>query len=139
MVDSSKEPLTRNNVSEGNKIMIPVYILAAWFFGIMLIIDPQNRSVKSPIFEFPRAFLPIHYWGTFFIILAILLTVTFFMHDRKHFVFILFAFGTFLLFWSAMLSISTLHSHDALFTIPGWPLVAAISTFASGRSLLRRN
>ena len=129
--------LTSDTVSHGSRIMIPTYILGAWFFGLMFIIDPQERALHSPIFEFQRDIFPMFVWGSLFLAAGIAMTITFFMHNRKWFVYFLFTFGCVILFWTAMLFISTLHNPHALLTLPAWTLMNAISTLATGRSLMR--
>lgn len=124
------------HVSGPSRIMLPGYILHALWFGLVVyIIDPQDRTDRSPGLEFARLLAPMWVWGLMFCALAVIVAVAWRSQRELLLRWALLAYGAVMTWWAFVYAAAVYLNPNASVGGPSWPLFVAAACAASERSI----
>jgi hypothetical protein len=126
--------LTRDNVTEASRIMLPTYVVFFGWLGLSYMFGPAAPLAASPALAFAAAVMPIEAWGGMFATCSALMAVALVVHKRILFRFALRVCAFSMLVWAAIILSATI-AGDATLAASFWPAFVATACLASDRSL----
>jgi hypothetical protein len=129
-------PLAHLYVSGPSRIMMPVYVAHATFFGMLYVIDPMGRLERTPGLTAARALLPMWAWGLMFLALAAVMLTARMSGRGALMVWGLYAYAATLIIWAGVYAAAPFITPDASIAGPAWALTVSAACFATARSVL---
>lgn len=118
--------------------MIPAYIAHAVWFGVVYLVDPQNRAQRAPALSLAHGLgLPMRSWGVMYLLIGALMLFALIRHSRQLYVWMLYCYAVVMIWWAVIYAGSLLISRDASIAGIAWPLLVAVACHASAKSILR--
>jgi hypothetical protein len=128
--------LTRDTVTVASRTMVPAYSGLCALWGLVFVIDPQDRLAHAPSLELARQWLALPVWGGLWLTLAAVMTLAALLHDRQHYLAALGICCTSWIAWGGVIEASVFVRPDVSYLAGTLPWFVAVACWASIRSLL---
>jgi hypothetical protein len=129
-------PLTRDTVTVASRVMVPAYSALCALWGLVFVVDPQDRLAHAPSLQFARQWLELPVWGGLWLALAAVLILASLRQDREHYVAGLGVCGASWFAWGVVVEASVFVRSDVSYLAGTLPWFVSVACWASIRSLL---
>jgi hypothetical protein len=123
--------LTRSNVTIASRVMLPTYLVVAFWIGPVYVLDPGSRLQGSPAFPI----LPRPLWGAGFVLAAAVLLAAMLVHKRRLAALSLSPMCLWFGLWMLALGKAAIFDGSS-YSAPALPFLAMMACWASMLSLL---